>query len=33
MAFNKSERPDSPMRRRGGRRRKKFAYFVLVKTT
>lgn len=23
MAFNKSERPDSPMRRRGGRRRKK----------
>ena len=27
MAFNKSERPDSPMRRRGGRRRKKFCVF------
>ena len=23
MAYNKSERPDSPMKRRGGRRRKK----------
>ena len=23
MPYNKSERPDSPMRRRGGRRRKK----------
>ncbi len=27
MAFNK-ERSDAPMRRRGGRRRKKFAYTV-----
>ena len=27
MAFNKSERPDSPMRRRGGRRRKKVCAF------
>ena len=27
MAFNKSERPDSPMRRRGGRRRKKVFVF------
>ena len=27
MAFNKSERPDSPMRRRGGRRRKKVCVF------
>ena len=26
MPYNKSERPDSPMRRRGGRRRKKFAF-------
>ena len=25
MAYNKSERPDSPMKRRGGRRRKKVA--------
>ena len=27
MAFNKSKRPDSPMRRRGGRRRKKVCVF------
>ena len=27
MAFNKSERPDSPLRRRGGRRRKKVCVF------
>ena len=27
MAFKKSERPDSPMRRRGGRRRKKVCVF------
>ncbi|MBQ2642640.1 MAG: 30S ribosomal protein S18 [Eubacterium sp.] len=27
MAYNKSERPDSPMRRRGGRRRKKVCQF------
>ena len=27
MAFNKSERPDSPMRRRGPRRRKKVCVF------
>lgn len=29
MAFNKTEKTDSPMKRRGGiRRRKKFAYFA-----
>lgn len=29
MAYNKAERSDSPMRRKGGmRRRKKFAYFA-----
>ena len=27
MAYNKSDRPDSPMRRRGGRRRKKVCVF------
>lgn len=27
MPYNKSERPDSPMRRRGGRRRKKVCVF------
>ena len=27
MAYNKSDRPDSPMRRRGGRRRKKVCKF------
>ena len=27
MAYNKSDRPDSPMRRRGGRRRKKVCAF------
>ena len=27
MAYNKSERPDSPMKRRGGRRRKKVCVF------
>ena len=27
MAFNKSEKPDSPMKRRGGRRRKKVCVF------
>ena len=27
MAFNKGERPDSPMKRRGGRRRKKVCVF------
>lgn len=33
MAYNKSERPDSPMKRRGGRRRKKSAFSVVKKTT
>ena len=28
MAYNKSERPDSPMKRRGGRRRKKSLRFL-----
>lgn len=29
MAYNKTEKGDAPMKRRGGvRRRKKFAYFV-----
>ena len=27
MPYNKSERPDSPMRRRGGRRRRKVCAF------
>ena len=27
MAFNKSDRPDSPMKRRGGHRRKKVCVF------
>ena len=27
MAFNKTEKPDSPMKRRGGRRRKKVCVF------
>ena len=27
MAYNRGERPDSPMKRRGGRRRKKFCVF------
>ena len=27
MAFNRGERPDSPMKRRGGRRRKKVCVF------
>ena len=27
MAYNKSDRPDSPMKRRGGRRRKKVCVF------
>lgn len=27
MAFNKSDRADSPMKRRGGRRRKKVCVF------
>ena len=33
MAYNKSERPDSPMKRRGGRRRKKKSAFSVVKKT
>ena len=33
MAFNKSERPDSPMRRRGGRRRKKVCVFCASENT
>ena len=33
MAFEKGNRPDSPMKRRGGRRRKKFVYSVVKKTT
>ena len=33
MAYNKGERPDSPMKRRGGRRRKKFVYSVVKKIT
>ncbi len=28
MAYNKTDRPDSPAKRRGGRRRKKYAYSV-----
>ena len=28
MPYNKSERPDSPMRRRGGRRRNKLKRYV-----
>ena len=31
MAYNKSERPDSPMKRRGGRRRKKVCIFCADK--
>ena len=27
MAFNKTEKPDAPMKRRGGRRRKKVCVF------
>ena len=27
MAYNRGERPDSPMKRRGGRRRKKVCVF------
>ena len=33
MPYNKSERPDSPMRRRGGRRRKKVCAFCVDKVT
>ena len=33
MAYNRGERPDSPMKRRGGRRRKKFVYSVVKKIT
>ena len=29
MAYNRGERPDSPMKRRGGRRRKKVCVFCL----
>ena len=31
MAYNRGERPDSPMKRRGGRRRKKFVYSAVKK--
>ncbi len=31
MAYNKSERPDASMKRRAGRRRKKFVYSVELK--
>ena len=31
MAYNKSERPDSPMKRRGGRRRKKVCVYCADK--
>ena len=31
MPYNKSERPDSPMRRRGGRRRKKVCVYCVDK--
>ena len=33
MAYTKNEKADSPMKRRGGRRRKKFAYSAEKKTT
>ena len=33
MAYEKGNRPDSPMKRRGGRREKKFAYSVEKKIT
>ena len=31
MAYNRGERPDSPMKRRGGRRRKKVVYSAVKK--
>ena len=33
MAYNRGERPDSPMKRRGGRREKKFVYSVVKRIT
>ncbi|CBL21363.1 hypothetical protein CK1_36380 [Ruminococcus sp. SR1/5] len=33
MAYNRGERPDSPMKRRGGRRRKKFVYSAVKRIT
>ena len=34
MAYNRGERPDSPMKRRGGRRKKKkFVYSVVKRIT
>ena len=33
MAYNRGERPDSPMKRRGGRRRKKVVYSVVKRIT
>ena len=33
MAYNRGERPDSPMKRRGGRRRKKVCVFVVKRIT
>ena len=32
MAYNKGNGSDSPMRRRGPRRRKKYVHFVLIKS-
>ena len=31
MAYNKSERPDSPMKRRGGRQKKKSLCILWIK--
>ena len=33
MAYDKGNKADSPMKRRGGRRRKKFVYSAVKKTT
>ena len=33
MAYNKNEKADSPMKRRGGRRRKKFVYSAVKRIT
>lgn len=33
MAYNRGERPDSPMKRRGGRRRKKVCIFCADKNS
>ena len=33
MAYNRGERPDSPMKRRGGAEEKKFVYSVVKRIT